>query len=112
MNAKSQEFTNDNGSMLTAWILESKPSEAQIKFVDSVFLVCERNYERGGDNITECFTPQEILEEFTTLKEVKEYCGDMVEKALNAREGTDSDPQLLVYEMHQGWKWRLDEIGR
>ena len=103
MDLKSRNFTYDNGSTLKEWIAKSNPTESQIKFVDSVYDMCERNYERGGDVIIECWLADRILEEFKTLKDVKEYCGLMVEQALNARWGEDSDPQLEAYEAHKDW---------
>jgi hypothetical protein len=32
------------------------------------------NYEEGGGDIIECFTDAEIVQRFTSMAEVKEYC--------------------------------------
>lgn len=78
-------------------------TQEQIDFVDSVYHLCETNYERGGDTIVETFEPQEICDEFKTLKEVKEHCKMVVENALNKRCGEDDDPELSRYEASQEW---------
>jgi len=112
MDMKSRNFTDDNGATLNRWIAKSNPTNEQIAFVDSVYDMCERNYERGGDSIVECWGADEIAKEFKTLKQVKEYCGAMVERALDARWGEDSDPQLEAYEAHKDWGKGEGEIGR
>ena len=66
----------------------------QLAFVDEVFGLCERNYENGGSVVVECFSPEEILEEFKTLADVKKFCGMKLEQATNCRWGADDDPQL------------------
>lgn len=68
----------------------------QIKFVDAVFELCERNYDNGGDTIVECWEPSEILAEFSTLNDVKQFVGLQVENATNKRWGEDSDFELKV----------------
>jgi hypothetical protein len=76
----------------------------QKAFVREVRAVCELNYEVGGDEIVECFTDEEIVEQFKTLEEVKDYCGMQVEQALNTRWGEDDDPELKRAEAFKGWK--------
>ena len=79
-------------------------TKTQLAFVDKVYEMCEKNYENGGDEVVEPFAPAEILEEFKTLKEVKDYCGARVEYALEFRYGEDSDPELIRYNKHKNWK--------
>ena len=79
-------------------------SKEKIEFVDQVYSLCEKNYENGGWNIVECFTPLEILDKFKTLKDVKNYCGLKIEQSLNSREGYDFDPQLKIYHKFKE-KW-------
>lgn len=81
-----------------------KYTEEQIAFVDQVFEVAERNYSRGGDTIVECYGPEEILEEFKTLEDVRESCGWAVESRLNARWGEDSDPELRQAAAFKEWE--------
>ena len=81
----------------------------QIAFVDAVYEMCEKNYEAGGDTIVECYDPAEILAEFDTLDEVKEFCGLRVELALNARWGEDSDPEVAQAERYDDWDYGDEE---
>lgn len=74
------------------WQAQATP--AQIKFVDDVFDLCERNYEAGGDTIVECYGPKDILAEFTSMYDVKRRIGLINEQAANARWGEDSDPEV------------------
>jgi hypothetical protein len=76
----------------------------QQAFVDEVKRVCTDNYEAGGDTIIECYTDEQILKEFKTMDEVKDFCGLQVESALNARWGDDDDPELERSEAFEGWK--------
>ena len=34
-------------------------------FVASVYELCQRNYERGGDVVVECFSEEEVLKHFS-----------------------------------------------
>lgn len=76
---------------------------SQITFVDSVYTLCEENYDKGGDVVCECLGPKEILGQFTSNADVREYCGLQVEQALNARWGEDSDPELARAEQSEAW---------
>ncbi len=69
-------------------------TEKQLEFVNSVFLFCEEHYSAGGDTVVECFSPKEILAEFSSIDDVREYIGLRIEQELNARWGEDDDPQL------------------
>jgi hypothetical protein len=69
----------------------------QIKFVDDVYALCEANYDMGGDTICECYTPEEILEEFPTIDEVKKLVKAKLEQATNTRLGSDDDVELTRY---------------
>ena len=63
-------------------------------FVDRAFAVAEKNYTNGGDVIVECFGYVELEKSFETIADVQEFCGLKLEQALNARWGSDDDPQL------------------
>jgi hypothetical protein len=76
----------------------------QIEFVDSVFALCEKNYSAGGDTVAECFTPTEVLEQFKTLADVRDYCGLRVEQEANARWGEDTDPELERLKAFAKWQ--------
>ena len=76
-------------------------SEDQIELVDSIYKACEDNYCRGGDLVVECYSPEDVLETFESLEEVKEMIKDLVEEELNCRWGSDDDPQLERYERSQ-----------
>jgi hypothetical protein len=82
----------------------------QIEFVDSVFALCEKNYSAGGDTVAECFTPEEILEQFKTLDDVRSYCGLRVEAEANARWGEDTDPELA--RLRAFAKWNSNEESK
>ena len=77
----------------------------QIDFVDAVYAMCEEHYEAGGDTIVECYDPTAILAEFSTLDEVRRFCGFQVEQALNARWGEDSDPEVARAERFEEWDY-------
>lgn len=83
----------------------AKAAVPQIAFVDAVYALCEEHYDAGGDNIVECFTPEEILESFDHIDEVKPYCGLKVEQALNARWGEDDDPEVERSERFDEWDY-------
>jgi len=76
---------------------------AQREFVDAVYALCEEHYSAGGDTIVECFTPTEIIDEFSSLDQVKQYCGLKVEQALNTRWGEDTDPEVERAERFREW---------
>ena len=75
-----------------------------ILYVDKVYLLCEKNYGGGGDQVIECMSPAEVLEDLPTLKEVKEYCGIRVDMALDRRFGDDDDSELRYAENYKNWK--------
>ena len=75
----------------------------QIEFVDGVYSICEENYESGGDRVVECWEPENVLEYFKDLAEVKEFCGLCVEQESNARWGEDSDPEVRRSENFENW---------
>ncbi len=80
-------------------------SKEAIAFVDQVYALCEKNYDRGGDMVVECMEPNEILEEYQTLEDVKIGIGAQIEKALNQRWGEDDDPQLKMSQrFDEGWE--------
>jgi len=86
--------------MIYSEFLESASLE-QAGFVDQVYKLCEDNYDCGGDNVVECMTPEEIVEEFNTMDDVKEYIGIRLEKELNCRWGGDDDKELERYRLYQ-----------
>jgi hypothetical protein len=79
-------------NLYPAWLKIAKPEE--VAFVESVYELCTKHYDAGGDTVVECFTPAEVVKEFSSLEDVRSYCGLKVEQALNCRRGTDSDPEL------------------
>lgn len=88
-------------SIFKTWLATA--AVPQIAFVDAVYAMCEEHYDAGGDTIIECFSPAEILDEFNTLDDAKEYCGLKVEQALNARWGEDNDPEVKRHEQFEEW---------
>lgn len=76
----------------------------QQALVDEIKRVCMANYERGGDEVIECFTDEEILKEFKSVADAKDYCSCRVETALNQRWGEDDDPQVALAERHDKWE--------
>ena len=80
----------------------SAPIE-QVELVDAIFKECEDHYDAGGDTVVECMSPEEILLEFRSVEEAKEYCGIQVEAALNARWGEDGDPELSRHDRFNEW---------
>ncbi len=88
-------------SCYRSWQTTATP--AQLQFVDETYALCEEHYSAGGDTIVECFTPTEIIEEFSNLDEVRQYCGLKVEQALNARWGEDDDPEVQRHEQFEEW---------
>lgn len=75
----------------------------QIELADVIFKECEDHYADGGDTVVECMSPEEVLEEFKTIEDAKKYCGIQVEAALNARWGSDEDPELDRHERFNEW---------
>jgi len=96
-NYKSAELRH----LYRDWLASATPE--QIAFVDSVYKMCEDHYEDGGDIIVECFDPEEIVAEFTSLADVRSFIGLKVEQALNARWGEDTDPQLETMKRYEQW---------
>jgi hypothetical protein len=91
------------------WLSQASPE--QIDFVDSVFAECEKHYNAGGDNVVETFEPDEIVQQFKSLDDVREYCGLKVEQESNARWGEDSDPELKRLKDFDQWNNPDREIG-
>ena len=75
-----------------------------ILYIDKVYLLCEKNYSGGGDQVVVCMTPEEILQDMPTLEEVKKYCSIRVEMALNQRPGDSDDWQLKYAENNKNWQ--------
>lgn len=73
---------------------QSTATPEQIAFVDSVYELCERNYDAGGDMIVECYDPDDVVRDFKTLDDVRDRVGLHNEAATNARWGEDSDPEV------------------
>jgi hypothetical protein len=63
--------SNNLLTVYTEWVATASPSD--IELVDAVYLLCEQNYESGGDVIVECYEPDCILSEFKTVEEAKKY---------------------------------------
>lgn len=87
--------------MYDKWLKTATPE--QVELVDAIYKECEDHYEHGGDEIVECMCPSEVLEEFESVKEAKEFCGIKLEQALNYRWGDDDDAELRRYERYKNW---------
>lgn len=75
----------------------------QKEFVVQVRKMCQENYAAGGDTIVECYSDDDIVAQFKTLDEVRDFCGLKVEQELNTRWGEDSDPQLKRMKAFDEW---------
>lgn len=84
------------------WLDSADPEDAAL--VDAVYYACEQHYDAGGDTVVECFDPDDILAEFETVDDAREYCGIKVEQALNSRWGSDDDPELDTHRKFKEWK--------
>lgn len=84
------------------WLETATPE--QVAHVDAVYVLCERNYENGGDVVVEAMGPEEILEDIKTLDDAKVLCGLVVEQALNARWGADDDSELNLADRYGKWE--------
>lgn len=80
-------------------------TKEQETFVAKVKKVAAKNYDAGGDVIIETMEDEDILREFKTLKDAKEYCGIWVDQNLNARWGEDSDPQVEMAARFDAADW-------
>jgi len=85
LNAENREFLQ-SGISPEGWRCTFFPSQVRE--------LAQLNYEAGGSYIIECFTDEEILEEFKTLDDVKTYCKLKCEQATNCRWGEDDDPEV------------------
>lgn len=92
-------------SLYKEWLATATPE--QIKLVDAVYAIASLHYSGGGDVIVETMEPADVLREFGDAPDldaaVKAYAGVWVEQNLNAREGTDDDPQLRMAREHDEW---------
>lgn len=79
--------------------------QAEIELADNIYHICEQNYSAGGDTIVECYTPEEIIEQFKTVDQVKSLIGLKIEQELNARLGEDTDPQLERQRNYENATW-------
>ncbi|NCA13813.1 MAG: hypothetical protein EBS89_06710 [Proteobacteria bacterium] len=98
-----------NKGEFAAWCASISPE--RLAFVDQVYWIAEKNYCNGGDIIVETFTPREVEAEFKTIEHVQDYCGLKAEQALNARWGSDDDPQLKTmqrFEQSGDWAKQVD----
>ena len=79
-------------------------NEGQIAYVDAIYHEAEENYSRGGDEIVECYDPEEVLESFKNVGAVKKFCKAIVERALEYRNGDDTDSEWLRYlDFKKNW---------
>lgn len=83
------------------WYKQAEYKQAEL--VDAIYAECEANYDKGGDTIVECFSPDEVLNEFKSVQEAKEFCQLKVEIALNSRWGEDDDPEMDRYQRSREW---------
>jgi hypothetical protein len=93
--------SNSLRTIYNDWTKTATPP--QIELVDAIFAECEEHYEDGGDTIVECYDPADILAQFKSVKEAKEFCGLKVEQSLNARWGEDSDPEVERMRKFDEW---------
>lgn len=101
MSAVETQYTPRSGTLrgcYKSWQNQATPE--QIELVDAIYLVCEQNYEAGGDVIVECRTPEELLDDDDWFVSVEMW----VEQHLNTRPGEDSDWQLGMYDRMTEWK--------
>jgi hypothetical protein len=84
----------------TSWVDEMLQANRlmALQFVDSVYELCERHYDKGGDTVVETMTPEEVHAGFNSLKDVHEYSGLMVDKSNNCRYGDTDDDIKEVWE--------------
>ena len=68
---------------LKAWFANS--TAVKLAFVDEAYLVCEQNYESGGDRVAECYYPADVEARFKTIQDVQDFCGLVVDQAANCR---------------------------
>lgn len=80
-------------------------SRRQAKFVNRVREVCRNNYDAGGDIIIETYSDEEILEQFKSIKEVRDFIGLRVEDETNKRWGEDDDPELARLKRFEKAEW-------
>ena len=78
--------------LYASWL--SSATAEQASFVDEVFALCELNYEAGGDQVVECFGPDDIVERFTSFDDVQRYVRLINGRAADCRWGDDSDPEI------------------
>jgi len=83
------------------WLSTATPE--QIELVDSIYHECEQHYNAGGDVVCECYSPDQIIEEFKSVADAKEFCGLKVEQATNCRSGDDNDPELERQRNFEKW---------
>jgi len=67
-------FKSNTLGIYKRW-LEKIPPQEQITFVDDIYEMAEANYGKGGDAIVEAMTPEEVIEEFKSVEDAKEYIG-------------------------------------
>lgn len=87
-------MTSQTLPVYSKWLENANAKD--IEFVDQVYTLAESLYEKGGDQIVECYGPTDILSSFETLQDVRESIGLARECRLNARWGEDSDPELQL----------------
>jgi len=76
------------------WAKSAEPEA--VALVDEIYAAAEEHYNQGGDQIVECFTPDEVLSTFRSVEEAKEHCNILTDRAKDQRWGEDSDPQLRM----------------
>ena len=88
--------------LYSVW-LEGASPEA-VEFVDAVYALCEKHYSAGGDTVVECMGPNEVLETFKSLRDVRSFCGLRVSREADCRWGEDSDPEVARLRAFDEWK--------
>lgn len=85
-------MTSSTLSLYSKWLENAAPQH--IEFVDQIYTMAESLYEKGGDQIVECYGPEDILSSFESLEDAQERIALSHENRLNSRWGEDSDPEL------------------
>ena len=70
----------------------------QYEMADEILSFALKNYANGGDVIVESFDFEEIIKEFKTQDDAKNFLRIRLSKEKDCRSGEDNDPELLRSE--------------
>lgn len=74
------------------WLATATP--AQVELADEIYAACEEHYEAGGDVVVECMSPADLLGQFQSVNDARDFCRLKIDQAKDARWGEDSDTEL------------------